>query len=266
MNSIEKNVGFVPGSEATAPRVELWKRALDIACIILALPLLVPLGFCLGLLIKIVSPGPVLFRAHRVGLHGNLFYCLKFRTMKVNADTSGHQQYTAQLIQNPNAPMIKLDNKDPRIIPFGKLIRATGLDELPQLINVLRGEMSIVGPRPSLPYEHKEFLPWHKKRCDTLPGLTGLWQVSGKNNTTFERMMELDIWYSRNKSVSLDLSIMLRTPYAIFKQVVEGRRRAKEAGAVRTAPADVSSQASRKASPSVRGLKVASHFLNSLLH
>lgn len=266
MNSIEKDVGFVSRSDGAAPGVELWKRVLDITCIILALPILVPLGFCLGLLIKLVSPGPVLFRAQRVGLHGNLFYCLKFRTMKVNADTSGHQQYTAQLIQNPNAPMIKLDNKDPRIIPGGKLIRASGLDELPQLINVLRGEMSLVGPRPSLPYEHKEFLPWHKKRCDTLPGLTGLWQVSGKNNTTFERMMELDIWYTRNKTAWLDLKIMLKTPYAIIKQVIEGRRRAKEAAAAHPASTGIAPQPHQKPAPAMRVLKVASQTLNSLLH
>jgi lipopolysaccharide/colanic/teichoic acid biosynthesis glycosyltransferase len=163
--------------------------------------------------------------------------------------------------------MIKLDNKDPRIIPCGKFIRATGLDELPQLINVLRGEMSLVGPRPSLPYEHKEFLPWHKKRCDTLPGLTGLWQVSGKNNTTFERMMELDIWYTRNKSAFLDLKIMLKTPYAIFKQVIEGRRRAKEtAVAAQPASTGIAPQAHQKPAAAMRVLKVASQTLNSLLH
>ncbi len=236
MNSIEKDVGCIQGGEATSQRVELWKRCLDIVCVILALPLLVPIAFAIGLLIKLVSPGPVLFKAHRVGLNGNLFYCLKFRTMKVNADTSNHQQYTAQLIQNPDAPMVKLDNKDARIIRFGRMIRAAGLDELPQLINVLRGEMSLVGPRPSLPYEHKNFLPWHRRRCDTLPGLTGLWQVSGKNNTTFERMMELDIWYARNRSLALDLAIISKTPYAIVKQVVETRRRVRTLEAAEQRP------------------------------
>ncbi len=194
MNSLDRHTGCVPGGDDAAPRVELWKRVLDIVCIILALPVVVPLGFGIGLLIKLVSPGPVLFKAQRVGLRGGFFYCLKFRTMKVGADTSGHQQYTNQLIQNPDAPMIKLDHKDPRIIPFGRILRSTGLDELPQLLNVLWGEMSLVGPRPALPYEFKDFLPWHRKRCDTLPGLSGLWQVSGKNNLSFERMMELDIW------------------------------------------------------------------------
>jgi lipopolysaccharide/colanic/teichoic acid biosynthesis glycosyltransferase len=249
MNSIEKNVCYVEQAHSPVRDVPAWKRVLDVACIVLALPIVLPVSFLIGLLIKIVSPGPVLFQHERVGLRGRTFNCLKFRTMKVNADTSGHQQYTAQLIKNPNAPMVKLDNKgDSRLIPFGKLIRATGLDELPQLINVLRGEMSLVGPRPCLPYEFNEFLPWHRKRCDTLPGLTGLWQVSGKNTTTFERMMELDIWYARNKTVWLDLWIMIKTGPALAIQVYQSYQRSRQAQA--QASAQTRSQTANQASHS----------------
>jgi len=229
MKSVERTATFVDERASASREVEAWKRALDLTCILLALPLLVPFSFFLAILIKIVSPGPVLFKAERIGLGGRPFNCLKFRTMKVNAETTGHQNYTGHLIRNPNLPMTKLDSVgDKRLIPFGRIIRATGLDELPQLLNVWRGEMSLVGPRPCMPYEFRAFLPWHRKRCDTLPGLTGMWQVSGKNNTTFERMMELDIWYTRNKSLWLDLYIIIKTIPALVIQVVETRRRASK--------------------------------------
>jgi lipopolysaccharide/colanic/teichoic acid biosynthesis glycosyltransferase len=227
MKTAESGVSIISPKAAASPEVEVWKRIIDLTCILLALPVLVPFSFLLAVLIKLVSPGPVLFKAERIGFRGRPFNCLKFRTMKVNAETAGHQNYTGHLIKNPNIPMVKLDSAgDTRLIPFGRLIRATGLDELPQLLNVWRGEMSLVGPRPCLPYEFKAFLPWHRKRCETLPGLTGLWQVSGKNNTTFERMMELDIWYARNKSVWLDLYIIVKTVPALVIQVLETRRRA----------------------------------------
>ena len=114
--------------------------------------------------------------------------------------------------------MIKLDECDPQIIPFGRFLRNTCLDELPQLINVLRGEMSLVGPRPPIPYEVKEYLRWHNGRFDIVPGMTGLWQVSGKNGLTFKEMIRLDIRYTRNISLWLDLKILFKTPMAIFNQ------------------------------------------------
>jgi lipopolysaccharide/colanic/teichoic acid biosynthesis glycosyltransferase len=127
-----------------------------------------------------------------------------------------------------DAPMVKLDARgDSRIIPFGLLLRSSGLDELPQLINVLRGEMSMVGPRPCLPYECDEYLPWQRERFNTLPGLTGLWQVSGKNQTTFAEMMQLDISYARKKTLWMDLTIILKTIPAILGQVVNARKRKK---------------------------------------
>ncbi len=208
--------------------IPTWKRFLDIGCIALSLPILLPVMGMLALLVKTVSPGPILFRQERVGYLGRRFKCLKFRTMSHNADTSVHQTYVQQLI-GAEVPMIKADETgDPRIIPMGKLLRATGLDELPQLINVLSGDMSLVGPRPCLPYEYEAYQPWHRERCRTLPGLTGLWQVSGKNKTTFTQMIRLDIDYVRNRSLGLDLRILLKTIPAILRQVLEGwaRRRA----------------------------------------
>src|SRR5262249_16481691 len=150
--------------------------------------------------IKIASPGPVFFRQERVGYRGKRFMCLKFRSMKADADDGLHKDYLKQLMRSKTA-MTKMDVKgDSRLIPFGAVLRASGLDELPQLINVLRGEMSLVGPRPCIPYEYEEYLPWQKERFETLPGLTGLWQVSGKNRTTFNEMISLDIAYVRNKT------------------------------------------------------------------
>ncbi len=143
--------------------------------------------------------------------------------MKPGAETSSHKHYTQQLIQSKD-PMVKLDNgNDPRVIPHGRFLRATGLDELPQLLNVLRGEMSFVGPRPCIPYETEKYEPWHHRRFDAVPGLTGLWQVSGKNHTSFEEMVKLDITYSIRQSVWLDLKIILKTPTVIVIQFLELR-------------------------------------------
>ena len=202
---------------------------LDVLLILLALPFLIPFGLLIALLIRSVSKGPVLFRQERVGYLGRRFMCFKFRTMFVDADTTTHQGYLQELM-NSNTPMQKMDSKgDPRIIPFGLLLRASGLDELPQLINVLRGEMSLVGPRPCLPYEYDKYLPWQKKRFGTAPGLTGLWQVSGKNKTTFVEMIQLDIKYARNKNLWWDLEIILMTIPALIIQMLETRRSKKMA-------------------------------------
>jgi lipopolysaccharide/colanic/teichoic acid biosynthesis glycosyltransferase len=204
-----------------------WKRRLDILLILLALPFLIPLVLLVVLLIRCGSCGPILFMQERVGFRGQRFMCFKFRTMYVDADTRTHQGHLHQLM-NSNTPMTKMDSKgDPRIIPFGLLLRASGLDELPQLINVLRGEMSLVGPRPCLPYEYEKYLPWQKERFGTLPGLTGLWQVSGKNKTTFVEMIQLDIKYAKNKTVWQDLKIILMTVPALIIQMLEARRARK---------------------------------------
>lgn len=201
-----------------------WKRALDVLLILAALPFLIPLALVTALLIRIASAGPALFKQERVGHLGRRFCCFKFRTMRVDADPSTHQGHLHQLI-NSNVPMTKMDSHgDRRIIPFGRLLRVSGLDELPQLINVLRGEMSLVGPRPCLPYEYDQYLPWQQRRFETLPGLTGLWQVSGKNKTTFVEMIRLDIRYVKNQSVWWDLKIILVTIPALIIQMLEARQ------------------------------------------
>jgi len=203
--------------------VPRWKRFLDVSAVLLAAPILLPTMLAVGILVRIVSQGPVLFRQERVGYLGRRFMCFKFRTMFVNADTTVHQGHLDQLM-DADTPLIKMDAKgDPRIIPFGRLLRASGLDELPQLINVLRGEMSLVGPRPCLPYEYHKYQRWQKERFNTLPGLTGLWQVGGKNKTTFTEMICLDIRYARAKTLWLDLKILLMTFPAVIAQVLESR-------------------------------------------
>jgi lipopolysaccharide/colanic/teichoic acid biosynthesis glycosyltransferase len=200
-----------------------WKRIMDVVFILLILPFVLPLAVLVAVLIRMVSPGPVLFRQERVGYLGRKFMCFKFRTMFVGAETTTHQGHLQHLMES-DVPMVKLDARgDSRIIPFGLLLRLSGLDELPQLINVLRGEMSMVGPRPCLAYECDNYLPWQRERFNTLPGLTGLWQVSGKNQTTFAEMMRLDISYARNKTLWLDLTIILKTIPAILGQVWQSR-------------------------------------------
>lgn len=217
MSSTGDRSEYRSGSAENA-EIPQWKRILDVCCIFLFLPVLIPLGLVVAGLIKWVSPGPVLFKQERVGHNGRRFMCLKFRTMKVNSDVKVHQGHLNNLIKS-NGPMQKLDVKgDPRLIPCGLLLRSLGIDELPQLINVLRGDMSLVGPRPCIPYEFDQFPEEYKGRCATLPGLTGLWQVSGKNRLTFEQMMDLDLQYVRRKSLWLDVAILLRTTPAIFVQ------------------------------------------------
>jgi lipopolysaccharide/colanic/teichoic acid biosynthesis glycosyltransferase len=195
-----------------------WKRIVDVSLILLSAPIWLPIMLVIAAIIKIASPGPALFRQERVGYLGRRFTCFKFRTMVVNADTRIHQGHLSYLMGS-NAPMKKLDSaRDPRLISGGLLLRSLGLDELPQLFNVLRGDMSLVGPRPCVPYEYENYAPHHRLRFDAAPGLTGLWQVSGKNRTTFEEMIGLDIFYARNKSLLMDVKIILKTVPAIIAQ------------------------------------------------
>lgn len=202
-------------SPAVVPR---WKRAMDLTCVILSLPLVLPVTLVVMALIKMVSKGPVLFTQERVGLGRRRFRCFKFRTMNPGVDSVAHREHTAELM-NSSKPWAKLDGADPRLIPLGGLLRATGMDELPQLLNVVRGEMSLVGPRPCTSYELERYLPWQMERFDALPGLTGLWQVSGKNRTTFTEMIRLDINYARTASIGVDVKIILKTIPALIDQV-----------------------------------------------
>jgi lipopolysaccharide/colanic/teichoic acid biosynthesis glycosyltransferase len=170
------------------------------------------------------APGPLLFHQERVGRQGRRFVIHKFRTMRADAVAGAHAQHVAALMQS-GAPLQKLDARgDARLIPGGWLLRATGLDELPQLLNVLAGDMSVVGPRPCLPYEYEAYTARQRRRFAATPGLTGLWQVSGKNRTTFARMVTLDIVYARRRSLALDLGILLRTPTALLRQLADIRR------------------------------------------
>jgi lipopolysaccharide/colanic/teichoic acid biosynthesis glycosyltransferase/vacuolar-type H+-ATPase subunit H len=192
-----------------------WKRAVDIFGALTALTLFSPFFLFVPLLIKTVSRGPVFFTQERVGYGGRIFRFIKFRTMKVNADRSEHQNYYSELIHS-NTPMTKLDRSDPRIIPFGRLLRKACIDELPQLICVLKGDMSLVGPRPCLPTEAREYLKWHRYRFDIKPGMTGLWQVSGKDRLTFKEMIRLDILYAKKLSFRQDVRIILKTIPTVF--------------------------------------------------
>jgi lipopolysaccharide/colanic/teichoic acid biosynthesis glycosyltransferase len=201
----------MPADKLLAPPDPSWKRAIDIVGSLCGLVLLSPALLLVAIVIKVVSKGPVLFKQRRVGRFGEPLTLWKFRTMKVDADSRPHQNYLAELI-NDDRPMTKLDDhRDARIIPFGNVIRRSYLDEVPQLINVLRGEMSLVGPRPCMSYEAAEYQLWQRRRFDSTPGLTGLWQVSGKNQTTFTTMVRLDIAYSRLRSLSVDTSLLFRT-------------------------------------------------------
>ena len=200
-----------------------WKRSSDIACCIIALPFFTVLAVALAILHAIASPGPLLFKQERIGYMGRRFKLYKFRTMHTDADVGAHCAHVSSLFRS-NAPMNKLDAAgDRRLVPGGWIVRATGLDELPQILNVLRGDMSIVGPRPCIPYEYEQYSAHHRARCNAVPGLTGLWQVSGKNRTTFEEMVSLDIRYAEVKSLALDLSIIVRTLPALWVQVSDTR-------------------------------------------
>jgi lipopolysaccharide/colanic/teichoic acid biosynthesis glycosyltransferase len=220
--------------DAPLPR---WKRTLDLACCLFNLPFLVALAGWGVLWLALTSPGPLFFKQERVGFRGRRFQLYKFRTMHVGVESASHQAHTTDLVRG-NGPMHKLDAaRDTRLIPGSWLMRASGLDELPQIINVLRGEMSFVGPRPCIPYEYEQYSPWHRERLNSVPGLTGLWQVSGKNRTTFDEMVCLDIAYGQSKSLALDLAIMVRTPMALVIQIIDTRlSRLRRAVAAQAAP------------------------------
>lgn len=193
------------------------KRVVDILGATLLLVITLPILVMAGVLVQLRDRGPVFCLQQRLGYLGKPFIMYKLRTMWQRAAESRHSEYLAKLIST-NGTLTKLDQEgDARIIPGMGLFRTLGIDELPQLINVIRGDMSLVGPRPCLPYEAQVFDQWHRERFNVRPGLTGLWQVSGKNRTTFRRMMELDVRYAYQGTLLSDLIILLRTPLAVFK-------------------------------------------------
>jgi len=199
------------------------KRSLDVFVSAVLLALTSPIFLTISALVKLKSPGPVFFRQDRIGRHGRPFTMLKFRTMHVNNDSAIHKEFVSQLIKGA-APKggdgastpFKIVN-DPRVTAIGRLLRKTSLDELPQLWNVWRGDMSLVGPRPPLAYEVEQYKPWHYRRVlEAKPGITGLWQVSGRSRTTFDDMVRLDLRYAKNPSAWADIKILLATPRAVI--------------------------------------------------
>ena len=201
------------------------KRGMDIVGSLMLLTVLSPVFFAIAAAIKLTSRGPVLFRQQRIGEHGTAFTFLKFRSMYINNDASQHKEYVRQLIAGQAAKqptngagegIFKLTN-DPRITAVGNFLRRTSLDELPQFFNVLRGEMSLVGPRPPVPYEVEAYATWHRRRLlEAKPGITGLWQVQGRSRVGFDEMVRLDLRYARNCSPLLDLKILMQTPKAVI--------------------------------------------------
>jgi len=204
----------------------LIKRGMDIVGSLVAIILAAPLFVVISALIKLTSEGPVLFRQKRVGQYGKTFTFLKFRSMRVNNDSSIHREYVKSLIEcsdngshngDPQKTEVFKIQNDPRVTPIGKFLRKTSLDELPQFFNVLMGSMSLVGPRPPIPYELENYDLWHMRRVlDMRPGITGMWQVEGRSSTTFNEMVRLDIYYMTNWNIWLDLKILFRTPLVVL--------------------------------------------------
>jgi exopolysaccharide biosynthesis polyprenyl glycosylphosphotransferase len=204
--------------EPLSSAARIAKRASDIIIAAVALLLLSPFWLVIAVLIKLDSRGSVFYKQERVGMDGRIFLFYKFRTMQVNADDATHREFQRKYIAgspetnlgDEKRPAYKL-RTDQRITRVGRVLRRLSLDELPQLLNVLIGDMSIVGPRPPIPYEVEAYELWHRKRLDMKPGLTGLWQVSGRNRLTFDEMVRIDLFYIENWSLLLDLKIILRT-------------------------------------------------------
>jgi lipopolysaccharide/colanic/teichoic acid biosynthesis glycosyltransferase len=202
------------------------RRSADVVVGIALILLLSPLLLIVSLAIRLDSGGPALFRQRRVGHRKREFTLFKFRSMRLDADPGGHREYVTALIQGETPDggrenLYKLAVDD-RITPVGRWIRRWSLDELPQLFNVVSGDMTLVGPRPAIPYEVAEYPSWYMERFAVKPGLTGLWQVSGRSERTYEEMVRLDIEYAQSRSLLLDLSILARTPW-----VVVGRKGAE---------------------------------------
>jgi len=199
------------------------KRLIDVALAAVALIALSPLLLLIAVAVRLDSPGPVIFRQLRLGRNQRPFVMLKFRTMWRDADDRLHREAvhkTANGIRTelPNGKKVYKSLDDPRITRLGKVLRATGLDELPQIVNVLRGEMSLVGPRPAVPYELPYYKPWHHNRFAVRPGITGLWQVKRSHSTDFDDMMRLDVEYTASCSVWEDLKLMALTIPSIVRE------------------------------------------------
>jgi lipopolysaccharide/colanic/teichoic acid biosynthesis glycosyltransferase len=200
------------------------KRCIDVAGSFIGILLFSPFFIIVPIIIKFSSKGPVFFTQKRVGQGGRLFTFLKFRSMRVQKDCSVHKEFIKQFIQRSDSiskyggqKIFKMKN-DPRVTRIGKFIRKTSIDELPQLFNVLVGDMSLVGPRPAIPYEVEEYDTWHKRRVlEVKPGITGYWQVKGRSKTSFEVMVRMDLQYIKQWSLFWDIKLICQTPFALFK-------------------------------------------------
>ena len=208
------------------PNIEKWiKRGIDITSALIGIILFSPAMLVIAILIKVTSHGPILFRQERIGFLGKKFTFLKFRSMYMNSGEERHKEYVTKLIKNclnttsagSECQLVYKMNDDPRITSFGRFLRKSSLDELPQLFNVLKGEMSLVGPRPPISYEVEKYEDWHLRRVlEVKPGITGLWQVKGRSMTTFDEMVRLDIAYVNNFSLWLDLKIIFKTIWVVL--------------------------------------------------
>lgn len=205
--NIDKNKVMLESTKLSRNMYEMFKRLIDIVCSLFALIILAPVLLLVAAAIKLESKGPVIFAQERVGLNNKLFKMYKFRSMVANAEEL-KEKLTDQ--NERNGPMFKIKN-DPRVTRVGRFIRRTSIDELPQLVNILKGEMSIVGPRPSLPDEVKQFEPWMLDRLKVKPGLTCYWQVEGRDDIEFEDWMKLDVKYVKDRNMILDFKLIFKT-------------------------------------------------------
>jgi lipopolysaccharide/colanic/teichoic acid biosynthesis glycosyltransferase len=242
----EMAIASIPQTEIISEATNNWiskqiyhriKRLMDILIAGICLFLLSPLILLVAILIKIESPGPVIFKQERVRRKGTLsdsehqleletFTFYKFRTMYQESTPEIHEEYLKAFIQNDHDRMIEIQKNenttrkltaDPRITKFGKFFRRSSIDEIPQFWNVLKGDMSIVGPRPPIPYEVEMYKHWHRKRLRAKPGITGLWQVTARSSAEFDEIVRMDNWYYENQSFWLDLKIVLKTPFSVFR-------------------------------------------------
>jgi lipopolysaccharide/colanic/teichoic acid biosynthesis glycosyltransferase len=213
------------------------KRVFDVLAAAALLMACAPLIALAAALVRLGSEGPVLYRQARIGLRGRPFILYKLRSMRAGADCSPHRAHVQALIGGRDGARtpacggwVKLDDDDPRITGVGRVLRRLGLDELPQLLNVLKGEMSLVGPRPGLPYEVEMYGEGHERRLAARPGITGLWQVYGRNRVSFAEMIRMDVEYTRRQSLWLDVSLLLLTPWAVLagRGLLAGREVGRE--------------------------------------
>jgi len=224
-HTIPRRAGIVVGASAPSRRVHQWlKNVLDVAIAIVALVVFWPVLLTVALVVKLDSPGPAIFKQNRIGKDGKMFTVRKFRSMYVNADDALHREALKKLVQGEpvaeaNGQAFFKPADDPRVTRVGKFLRATGLDELPQVINILQRDMSVVGPRPAIPYELELYKDWHHRRLTVRPGVTGLWQVKRHDTGNFDDVMKLDLEYIDSFSIWLDLKIIVLTvPMILFRR------------------------------------------------